>query len=906
MKTILNLVLLVSISLFGNLEAQVLQPSFGMPNVLGTLSAGQNSAAQSTPLSDTSKPKKPAIVGNPALEKKRVDLELENQLTKLKTEQILLKEELEKLQGSGNKTEQDKINLAIKKKNLELLFLREQMLLRAELEKYGIDNQNLPEAVIFGQEYFRNPKLRMLNTPKDITPSEGYQLGTGDQIQVDIWGRAGYNGNYTVDEAGFITIPRKQKIFVKGKSLSEVRSIMRSRFAQIVNLSGSNFNVSVSNARSITIHISGEVFYPGTYTLPALNSAFNILSISGGPTNIGTMRNVLIQRAGKIVDTFDLYKYLFGGGSEIFLQNNDYLIVPSIGNVVNVSGGVRKQGKFELKNNEGFRELLKYAGGFSTIAYRKDVVLERIIDHSYYSNTSFNWDSIENQNANYLLRDGDLLEVKYIQSETLWIAKIKGAVKAPGKYNVKEGDSISGLIKRAGGLMRDVYLDKAYLIRTNKDLSKSYFTFKPAEVLENSASDFKLESNDEILILGKQDFIETAFLSTEKNVRNPIKMEFVEGIMATDLLKLSGGIKQEGYDYRVLIERTNKDLTKSIIPIDINENGVVAVDVLMQRNDVLRVYRKPSLNDNFKITLYGEVNRVGSYTYMKNMSLKDLLVMAEGTKKTAEFSRIEIVSVVKQDLETGQIIPLEKTELKTYTINSDYDKDEVAKTITLNPFDQIFIRKAYFNDQDVVVLHGEVKYPGTYAITSKDETLLDVVERAGGFTEYAFVEGAEFRRIYKDTQSIRIIVDLKKAIRRPNSRFNYYLTNNDTLKVPTIDQTIRITGEIENQKESYVSCYYKKGKRAKHYVNNYAGGFAKGALKRKVYVQHANGQNVRTKNFLLFKVYPKIKTGSTIFIPKKEANKNNKLNLDGAITKILTTTTSVLTFIALINLATGG
>lgn len=908
MKTTIKLVLLTSLLfLLQGVHGQVLQPGFGMPNIFGGAAGGQNQAApQPTAGADTTKPAAAPTANNPKLEKEAADLELKNKLTTLKTEQILLQEELNKLQGSGDTTIQDSINLAIKKKNLELSFLREQMLLRAELEKYGIENQNLPSATVFGQEYFRNPKIRMLNTPRDIAPSEGYQLGAGDQVQVDIWGRAGYNGNYTVDEAGFVTIPKKQRVYVKGKTLSEVRGILRSRFSQLINLGGSNFNVSVSNTRSITVHISGEVFYPGTYTLPALNSAFNVLSVSGGPTNIGTLRNILIQRGGKVVDTFDLYEYLFGGGNEIFLQNNDYLIVPSIGNIVNLTGAIRKQGSFELKGNEGFKQLLKYSGGFATEAYRKDIALERIIDHSYYSTAAFNWDSLNKSSSNYILQDGDRLNIKFINTESLWIAKIRGAVKAPGNYKVKKDEGIASLINRAGGLMRDVYLDKAYLIRTNKDLTKSYFTFKPKDVKNSSANDFKLESNDEILILSKNEFIETAFLSTEENVRTPIKIEFVEGLKASDLLKMSGGIKEEGYGYRVLIERINTDLTKSVIPVDLKADGSMVADVLMQRNDILRVYKKPSLNNNYSVELFGEVNKEGSYLHLQNMTLKDLLIMAEGPKGTANFSRIEIVSVVKLDQSTGQIVPLEKTELKTYTISSDYDNDEVSKTIFLNPLDQIFVRKAYFNEQDVIVLQGEVKYPGTYAITSKDETLLDVVERAGGFTDFAFLSGAEFRRLYADTQSVRVIVDLKKATNRPNSRFNYFLADMDTLKVPRIDQTIRITGEIENQKEDYVSCYYRKGRRAKNYINNYAGGFSRSALKRKVYVQYANGQNVRTRNFILFKIYPKVKTGSTIFVPNKNSDKGKKFNLDATLTKVLTTTTTVLTLFALINLATGG
>jgi len=907
MKKQVLLVLFLSCFGIGSILAQV--PPAGFPNIFGTPT--QQTGQQVTTAPDTSK-KSQAINSSVAQDGGKLqtskDLELDNKIMQLKKEQIMLQEELSKLQGLGDTTLQDSMNLAIKKKNLELLYLKEQVLLRSELEKYGVTNKQLPRPEIFGQEYFRNPQIRMLNTPTDFAPSEYYVLGSGDQVQVDVWGRAGYSGNYTVDEAGFITIPKKQRVYVKGKTLSETRALIKNRFKQIVNLSGSSFSVSVSNTRSITVHVTGEVFYPGTYTLPALNSAFNILAVAGGPTNIGSMRKVFVQRGGVVVDTFDLYKYLFGGlgNTEIFLQNNDYLIIPTMSSIVEISGAVKRQGKFEMLPGEGFRELLKYTGNFTTTAFRKDVVTERIVDHSYYNTFSFNWDSITKLSKNYELLDGDVLNVKDITKENQYLSKVRGGVKAPGIYKVGKGEKIGDLIQRAGGLQRDAYLDKGYIIRTNMDLTKSYFTFKPSELQDEGGKGMELEANDEVIIFTKNDFIETAYLSTEDFVRNPIKIEFIQGLKASDLLKMSGGIQDEGYTVRALVERINPDFSKSVLPVELNEAGEVLTDVLLERNDVLRVYQKPNKLEGYKVKIYGEVNKPATFEYRQNMTLKDLIIMAGGIRQTAEFSKIEIASVARRDEATGKIIPLEKTDLKSYEISMDFDKDEISKTIFINPLDQVFVRRSYIQEQDVIVLGGEVKYPGVYAIRSKDETLLDVVERAGGFTDYAFLAGAEFRRIYEDTISTRVIVDLRKAVNRPKSRFNYYLSNNDTLNIPRLDQTVRITGSIENQSEDFISSYHKKGKRAKHYINNYAGGFNQTASKKSVYVQYANGQNVRTKNYILFKVYPKVRTGSTIFVPDRSANKSKKFNLDNALTKVLTTTTSVLTLLALINLATGG
>jgi len=902
MKRKALLVILMSVLGQVSLHAQI-PPTSGFSGLFGGF--GQQQQQAPVIVQDTSKPAAAAQVPqDKAKLKTSQDLELDNKIMQLKTEQILLIEELAKLQNTDDTSAQDLINIAIKKKNLELLYLREQVLLRTELQKYGLANKELPQPVIFGQEYFRNPSMRTLNTPSDVAPSEFYVLGSGDQIQVDIWGRAGYSGNYTVDDKGFVTIPKKQRIFVKGKTLSQVRSLIRSRFAQIVNLSGSNFNVSVSNTRSITVHVTGEVFYPGTYTLPALNSAFNILTIAGGPTNIGSLREVLVQRGGVIVDTFDLYKYLFGGAgnTEIFLQNNDYLIVPTVSRLVQINGAVKRQGKFEMLPGEKFSELLRFSGGFTTTGFRKDIIVERIMDHSYYKALTFNWDSISAIGENFNLVDGDAFKIKSILKENQYLAQISGGVKVPGVYKVQKGEKLVDIIQRAGGLHRDAYMQKGYLIRSNKDLTKNYFTFKPSDV---SANTMTLEPNDEIMIFTKGEFIDVAYLSTMNYVRNPIKIQYIQGLKASDLIKMSGGVTEDAYTVRAIIQRTNPDFTETILPLELNDKGEVVTDMVLQRNDVIKVFDKPSKYEKYKVNIFGEVNRPSAFLYTQNVTLKDLIIMAGGIKQTAEFTKIEIASVVKRDPSTGKIVPLEKTAIRTITLMNDFDHDEVSNTIIIQPMDRVFVRRAYINDQDNIVLGGEVKYPGTYAIASKDETLLDVVERAGGFTEYAFLAGSEFRRTYNDTQSVRVIVNIKKAQKRPNSRFNYFLAASDSLKVPRIDQTVRITGSIENQEEELISSYYVKGKRAKHYVNKYAGGFAQGASRKSVYVKLPNGQNIRTKNYIFFKVYPKVKTGTIIYVPNRESKKGKKFDLDGALTKILTTTTTALTLFALINIATG-
>ncbi len=900
-------ILSIFLIIFGKMQAQNMPAAGGgFPNIFG----GLTGAAPAAAAPDTSRP----AAAGPSVEQDPQDvqnkkLEISNKFIELQKQKIILEQELASLNGSGDTTRQDSINKSIKKKNLELLYLKEQMMLQTELEKYGYLDKKFPPSTVYGQEFFRNANIRMINTPSDISPSESYTLGTGDQIQVDIYGKAGYSGSYTVDEAGFITIPKMQKVFVKGKTVTQTRELLRTRFSQIVNLVGSNFDMSVSNSRTITVHVSGEVFSPGTYTLPALNSVFNILSVAGGPTNIGSLRNIRVQRGGVVVDSFDLYAYLFGGkqNSEIFLQNNDHLLVPTAENIVEVFGGLRRPGKYELKKNEGLNELIVYAAGLLSTAYTKDVVISRLYNNNNAVNLSLNWDSFVKINKNFMLFDGDKLNFKTLSVTAPYVAKIIGGVNFPGVYAILPNEKIADLIKRANGLQRDVSNERAFLIRLNKDMSKSYFVFKPQDVIENPSisENLLLSQNDELYIFTKQAYIDNAFVSTEGFVRNPQKIEFVEGMKASDLILLSGGIQEQGYAYRVLIERINPDFTLSLLPLAFDAKNNIIEDALLKRRDVIKVYPKPSILEKFKVEVYGEVNKAGSMEYRNNLTLKDVLLMSGGIKSSAEFTIIEIVSIAVYDSLTHALDPLPNNRLISYSINKNFDLDNVASSIIINPLDQIFVRKAYFNPQNLIYLSGEVKYPGYYAITKKDERILDVVKRAGGFTEYAFLNGAEYRRTYKDTQSVRLIVNLHRAQRFKKSRFNYFLAQSDTLVVPRIDQTVRITGSIENKSEEYIASYYVKGRRAKFYITKMAGGFDAEASKKQVYVQYANGRNVRTKNYIFFKVYPKVRLGSIITVPSKSNKKGKKFSFDQALTKALTTVTTALTLIAIINLSLG-
>lgn len=220
---------------------------------------------------------------------------------------------------------------------------------------------------VFGFHVFRKKEDLLFNSATDMKAPRNYVIGAGDQLQVIIWGFSDYNELFVVDKEGFIQPRYAGRINVKGLTLEQAEQVVTRRLNQTYNMTNSRVAINLNYSRVITVNVVGEVENPGSYTFPAINTAFNLLSHIGGPTKGGSLRNVQIKRAGRVVATFDLYKFLFTPElvGDIFLENNDYIYIPPASNIVTVSGSIVRSGKYELLPEEGISSLLTYAGGYT-------------------------------------------------------------------------------------------------------------------------------------------------------------------------------------------------------------------------------------------------------------------------------------------------------------------------------------------------------------------------------------------------------------------------------------------------------------------------------------------------------------------------------------------------------------
>ena len=237
-----------------------------------------------------------------------------------------------------------------------------------------------PTASVYGHGFFRNNNTVVYDKVPNAKVSDNYIVGAGDQLAISVYGGvSSYNESFTISEDGYIDVYGIGKIFLKGLTFDNARRLLRQRYSSYINLANSKFDVSLVYSKSIKVNIVGEVFDPGSYNISSINTAFNALAAAGGPNDLGSVRNITVKRAGNVVTTLDIYKFLMDPSAtdDTYLSTNDYIVVAPIGKVVEVLGEVKRPFKYELLPEESLEDLFKYAGGLKPTAYTRTIKVNR-------------------------------------------------------------------------------------------------------------------------------------------------------------------------------------------------------------------------------------------------------------------------------------------------------------------------------------------------------------------------------------------------------------------------------------------------------------------------------------------------------------------------------------------------
>lgn len=701
--------------------------------------------------------------------------------------------------------------------------------LQARKDSMSLADQalSLLRSKIFGADLFKTTGLTFEPNLRMATP-RNYVIGPDDELLIDIYGYSEANYQLTVSPEGNINIPYVGVVQVGGLTIEAASSRIRSRLSTIysgLKSGNTNVNIAVGNIRSIKVILTGEVVKPGTYTLPSLATAFNALYSSGGPTENGSFRQIEIIRGGRKIAALDVYDFLLTGElkNNVRLQDQDVIRIPTYRKRVEIVGEMKRPGIYEMVAGEELTDLLRFSGDFTERAYRARVkVLKNTETERKIA------DVTSGEFASYQPTSGDKFFVDEILDRFENRVTIEGAVFRPGQYELQNGLTLGQLVKKAEGLREDAFKNRGYITRLKDDMQTELVSFDLSRILSGQAQ-----------------------------------------------------------------------------------------DILLKREDVITISSIFDLREEYHVRVEGEVLQPGRLDYAEGMTLEDAIIQAGGLKEGATSQRIEISRRVKN----SNALSTSAQTAEVHQINVDRDLKSATAGFILQPFDIIAVRSsAGYEVQRQVTIEGEVLYPGTYTLSKKDERVSDLIKRAGGFTGLAYPEGAslkrpgpakdslefentesgdQLRRLQIENEKLRkqqeenekllqlqrlqrgvneaveineeeiiqnnyVGINLPKILDKPGSRYDIFLEEGDILKIPKQLQTVKVSGEVL----SPVTVVYSKGNGFKQYISN-AGGFGENAKKKNTYIIYANGAAKSTRRLLLFNIYPDVKPGAEIFVPKK-------------------------------------
>lgn len=517
---------------------------------------------------------------------------------------------------------------------------------------------------------------------------------------------------------------------------------------------------------------------------------------------------------------------------------------------------------------------------------------------------------------NRLLQDDDVIRVG---TYTTRVA-MKGALKKPAIFDLKAGETAADLIQYAGGFADIAFKERVRILRLGS--TQREILTVPA----GAFSQFKLISGDTLTVDSLP-----SFYANRVWITGAVYYNGVYGLQQAkdlnELIKLAR-LREDAYLDRGMLRRLKSDLTPSLIPFNVNDVVKGSFNMNLQREDSVHIFRSTDLKERYTVDINGEINKPGTYTYFENMRVQDLVLLANGYREGA----------AKQKIEISRRIAGNGTESDTvsYAVLKEISLDKTEDLqFELKPFDIVSIRRLpVYKEQITVSIEGEVFYPGTYTLSSKNERLSDIIARSGGLKSSAFAAGAvlirntyvgvtssdaallgsKARLINQQSGKNIVAVDggdsallktfsaqqkpmsicLSDALTNKGGTADVLLEEGDVIKIPKSIQTIQTFGMVNLPKQ----IVYRDGITLKEAVRA-SGGFAVNASRKHAYVVYANGEVRTTRKFLFFRTYPDLKTGAEVYIPSKSDRK--KLSTGEAVGLISGLTSLLGLVIVLVN-----
>jgi len=762
----------------------------------------------------------------------------------------------------------------------------------------------------FGYDVFANAPFTFAPDMSIAIPSD-YVISTGDAIRIQIFGKDSNEYSVEVSREGTVTLGDIGVFNVSGMTYSELKSYLSAEVQQ--RLIGAEVITTVTEFRSIRVFVVGEAFKPGPYVLNGLSSITHALFAAGGMSDIGSLRNIQLKRKGKLVTTFDAYDLLINGDSskDILLESGDVIFISPTGKTVSVEGEVRRPAIYELVEDETFGDVIKMAGGFLASAFKSVTSVERYNAQNIRTIETF--DFAKQEYLNRPVRAGDQIKVRkssdiYEQSVTLI-----GAVSRPGKYQWKENQRISDIIPNiANDLLHDADLTYSLIIR-EKDAARNI------EVIQFSLNEIVLDpSSQDNLLLKQQDKL-LIFSINESSTDETFNIENMAFTQEQLALLEKEKAKSAHEDRMFWLEYGDGDALKEIEEDDHNlelasktleelTGGTVSEEVdlkdlnpFSRKRLLLPVIQKLQLQAAAGepmqlVEVVGSVKHPGIYPLVKAADVKSLVTAAGGLLESAYTNKAELTrnslssnGAIKESMNIDLGVHLEGSE---HTLLQSKDRLNVLQIPS-------------WQENHIVELRGEFMFPGKYTIR-RGETLSQLIERVGGYTDYAYIEGSVFTReklkqmelqnLLKVAESLRMEIASKSLAQNQGSSIDYnqakmlladltkvkpvgrlvvdlphiaegndvLLEDGDVLYVPTKQNSVNVIGQVQVA----TSHLFKENYSANDYIR-FSGGVKQQADESRIYVIKANGsvEIPRAGNWFASNTAQNLEPGDTVVVP---------------------------------------
>jgi len=664
-----------------------------------------------------------------------------------------------------------------------------------------------------------------------IPVSPDYLLGPGDTVEVGFYGKLNDTFSLEISRDGSIDFPSLGPINLAGMTFSDAKQLLQQRIKR--EMIGVEAGISLGELRSIQVFMLGEAYKPGSYTISALSTITNALFVSGGMSDIASLRNVQLKRGGKLISTLDLYDLLLQGdtSNDAQLQSGDAIYIPTVKKTASVNGSVRRPAIYELKGSLTAQQLVELAGGLKPNAFNQSARIYRVASSGFMQVVDLDLATAKGKNT--AIKSGDRLIIDQTVDQQELIVTLSGHVHYPGESLWRAGLRVSDLVKNLKALKPDADLGFALVRRELPPVGKIEPIFVDlGAVLADSQSEFNITfmPKDELIVFSNeqnradqlQELVEELRLQSRSGemariatvsgtVRSPGKYPLTKGMTVTQLIAAAGGLSESAYAQFVELSRydfSNLEQNSSdhfTVPLSKAFNDPKK-DPKLQPYDVVSVRSIPEFRENLSLELNGEVRFPGVYTFKRGETLTQVIHRAGGLTKLAHADAAVFTRKGLREQETKQLEGL-RQRLRAEVAASGLEKANEGKS-------------------------------GGADVTSRIVEQLDATQALG-----------------------RLIVDLGDIL--DGSANDIILKDGDALVIPEYRQEISVVGEIQHPS----SHLFNKGLAIKEYIE-LSGGINRYADAKLIYVVKANGSVVLPKRSGWFKHRRSmIEPGDTIIVP---------------------------------------